>query len=464
MSVFLLSRKITDWIDSILMKFWWTGHCKESMYLSLKAWDSIWKPYPVAASDSGIQRILIFAYSLSSDGCWLQELCLSGLRLLLLSIVDTRVFCPPAFLLRPLLWLEVFGHALNCVWIIGQDSSVDIWCQQWKCGDGSILNEGAINPLIKEPVLVGDLVGDSVFGWNSQLVNMVFIPEVADTISSSHRNALPVTDLACWKSSNDGNFSLKVAYCDLNKDRFETKDDVCSQRWFFGFSNLRFGISCPMWKRLVFFLYGAILYHKLWLCHNEIFHRGMLMDVDMVRKRVEDCFLEHNRLLVEEKGNGEGLRGVAEVRWVLPRPGRVRGFVDFALADGVGAVAAVFFDNLSSVKAFGAKKVDVQSVFHGEMEALRFGVDLALEMQFGGIDFFSDDVQLVNALVAGHSPLLMLLRGGLCLTLVIACCVFGRIIKDEPTEAGLSRQKTNFWLHIDNEMSITSKSTFNSTF
>uniref|UniRef100_A0A803Q9I9 Uncharacterized protein n=1 Tax=Cannabis sativa TaxID=3483 RepID=A0A803Q9I9_CANSA len=295
MSVFLLPRKITDRIDSILRKFWWTGHCKEGI-LPSKA-------------------------SLVARGIW-----------------ASREFI-----------------ALNCVWTIGQDSSVDIWCQQWKCGDGSILNEGAINHLIKEPVLVGDLVGDSVSGWNSQLVNMVFIPEVADTISSSDRNALPVTDLACWKSSND-------------------------ERWFLGFSNLRFGISCPMWKRLIFFLYGAILYHKLWLCHNEIFHRGMLMDVDMVRKRVEDYFLEHNRLLVEEKGNGEGLRGVAEVRWVLPRPGRVRGFVDFALADGVGAVAAVFFDNLSSVKAFGAKKVDVQSVFHGEMEALRFGVDLSLKM------------------------------------------------------------------------------------
>ncbi|KAF4391995.1 hypothetical protein F8388_004324 [Cannabis sativa] len=137
-----------------------------------------------------------------------------------------------------------------------------------------------------------------------------------------------------------------------------------------------------------FFLYDAILYHKLWLCHNEIFHRGTLMDVDMVRKRVEDCFLEHNRLLVEEKGNGEGLRGVAEVRWVLPRPGRVRGFVDFALADGVGAVAAVFFDNLSSVKVFGAKKVNVQSVFHGEMEALRFGVDLALKCSLEGLISF----------------------------------------------------------------------------
>ncbi|KAF4349572.1 hypothetical protein G4B88_017071 [Cannabis sativa] len=243
---------------------------------------------------------------------------------------------------------------------------------------------------------------------------MVFIPEVADTISSSHRNALPVTDLACWKSSNDGNFSLKVAYCDLNKDRFETKDDnifgkapgacvMCGQGGCNDASH--FVSSCPVTKSLWFSSrWGIKLDSIQFSSGREIFHRGMLMDVDMVRKRVEDCFLEHNRLLVEEKGNGEGLRGVAEVRWVLPRPGRVRGFVDFALADGVGAVAAVFFDNLSSVKAFGAKKVDVQSVFHGEMEALRFGVDLALEMQFGGIDFFSDDVQLVNALVAGHSP------------------------------------------------------------
>uniref|UniRef100_A0A803QK94 Reverse transcriptase zinc-binding domain-containing protein n=1 Tax=Cannabis sativa TaxID=3483 RepID=A0A803QK94_CANSA len=108
-----------------------------------------------------------------------------------------------------------------------------------------------------------------------------------------------------------------------------------------------------------FFLYGAILYHKLWLCRNEIFHRGVPMDMDLVHKRVEEYFLEHNRLLAQEQVVNEGRRGVAEVRWGLPRPGRVRGFVDFAMAVGVGVVALVFFDNSGSVMTCGVKKVEV---------------------------------------------------------------------------------------------------------
>uniref|UniRef100_A0A803NJL1 RNase H type-1 domain-containing protein n=1 Tax=Cannabis sativa TaxID=3483 RepID=A0A803NJL1_CANSA len=54
------------------------------------------------------------------------------------------------------------------------------------------------------------------------------------------------------------------------------------------------------------------------------------------------------------------------------------------------------------VKCFGAKKVKVSSSFQGELEALAFGAEMARPFADLGVDFCSDNWQLVSSLSTGR--------------------------------------------------------------
>ncbi|KAF4346148.1 hypothetical protein G4B88_021466 [Cannabis sativa] len=321
------------------------------------------------------------------------------------------------------IWATQEFIAENGVWIVGQNSSIDYWGQQWICGDGPILHKGLINPLTKTTTLVNDLVDLGSSGWNERMVENVFVPATALLINSLDRNFFPAFDVACWKSSNDGRFSLKAAYWDYNKMRFAEKDDTCGRIWLskiherfkvflwklcqdalpFGSKLLWFSsrwglrldvlsflngrelvawLSHPPFQHLLnpqelssFFLYGAVLYHKLWLCRNDAFHNGVPVDFKMLQKSIEKCFSEHDRIRNKESERPDSCRGVVELRWGLPRPGRVQGFVDFASDREVGAVAVVLYDAL--VRSW---------------------------LMIEGVDFHTDNTMLVKGLIDRNSP------------------------------------------------------------
>ncbi|XP_030510070.2 uncharacterized protein LOC115724847 [Cannabis sativa] len=456
MSTFLLPRKTTDCTDSIVRKFWWTGQCKEGRYLSLRAWDSLYKPK--SCGGFGFRRAKDINFCLLAKLGWYLA---SGSMSLWTSVINAK-YCKHAGLLSTSLpsraspvangiWATLEFIAENGVWIVGQNSSIDYWGQQWICGDGPILHKGLINPLTKTTTLVNDLVDLGSSGWNERMVENVFVPATALLINSLDRNFFPAFDVACWKSSNDGRFSFKAAYWDYNKMRFAEKDDTCGRIWLSNIHErfkvflwklcqdaLPFGsklqsifgkppslcslcgsergelvawLSHPPFQHLLnpqelssFFLYGAVLYHKLWLCRNDAFHNGVPVDFKMVQKSIEKCFSEHDRIRNKESERPDSCRGVVELRWGLPRPGRVQGFVDFASDREVGAVAVVLYDASGSILAYGAKKVMVHDVFQGESESLHFGVSLALDLQIEGVDFHTDNTMLVKGLIDRNSP------------------------------------------------------------
>ncbi|KAM6578849.1 hypothetical protein CsatB_030686 [Cannabis sativa] len=492
MSTFLLPKKTTDSIDAIIRKFWWTGHCKKGRYLSLMAWDSLCKPK--SCGGLGFRRAKDIKFCLLVKLGWLLA---SGSMSLWTEVINTKYCNGAGFLSTSLpskaspvargIWATRDFIADNSIWIGGQNSSIDYWCQQWICGEGTIIHKGLINPLSTNSASVNDLVDSDHSGWNERMIDNIFIPAVASIIKSSDRNSLPSMDVACWKSTKDGSFSLKAAYWDLNKIRFAEKDDICgkiwlakihdrfkvflwklcqdalpfrsklqsifgkppgacflcgneggdilehfvagcsvtkrlwfSSRWGLRAEALSFGngrelvawLSQPPFHHLLhsqdlssFFLYGAVLYHKLWLSRNDAFHNGVPVDIKLLQKSIESCFAEHDRVQIEKGVTPELCHGVTEIRWGLPRPGRVRGFVDFASDREVGAVAVVLFDVSGSVLAFGAKKVMVHDVVQGELEALIFGVSMAINLQIeGGVDFHTDNSLLVKGLMDKTSP------------------------------------------------------------
>uniref|UniRef100_A0A803NQH9 RNase H type-1 domain-containing protein n=1 Tax=Cannabis sativa TaxID=3483 RepID=A0A803NQH9_CANSA len=124
----------------------------------------------------------------------------------------------------------------------------------------------------------------------------------------------------------------------------------------------------------------------------------------MQRDAVNKCFQEHYPLLRLGNVNSEKSRGTEVVRWGLPRPGRVKCFVDYASANDDSAVMVVIFDEDGLIKCFRAVKVQVYYVLHGELEALKFGFCLAWDVVAADVDFYSNSLQLVQALVESQRP------------------------------------------------------------
>ncbi|KAF4378674.1 hypothetical protein F8388_006125 [Cannabis sativa] len=153
-----------------------------------------------------------------------------------------------------------------------------------------------------------------------------------------------------------------------------------------------------------FFLYGAILYHKLWNVRNDIFHNNGVLCLAEARKAIDRSFAEHKPLLEVAGDSESNERGSSAVRWGSPRPARMRCFVDFASAGDDGAVAAVFYDGAGEIFAAAASKVRVHSVLEGELEAVRFGLDMAMLLEVDVDTLFSDNQTLVKALVEERVP------------------------------------------------------------
>uniref|UniRef100_A0A803QKF1 Reverse transcriptase zinc-binding domain-containing protein n=1 Tax=Cannabis sativa TaxID=3483 RepID=A0A803QKF1_CANSA len=309
-----------------------------------------------------------------------------------------------------------------------------------------LVHKGHLNLLIKSPASLEDLTDIDASGWNDQMVERVFVPATASLIKSSDRNLLPVMDVACWKSSKDGSFSLKAAYWDYNKSQFDEKNEACRRIWQ---SNIHERFKVFLWKlcqdALPFssklqslfgkplgdcslcgcesgddvghFVSGCPVTTRLWFSSRWglrpdalSFQNGrdliswlsqppfqsLLQPKDSARFFLYGAVLYHKL--------SEVCRGVMEIRWGLPRPGRVRGYVDFASAREFGAGAVVFFDSSGGILACGAKKIMTLDVLQGELEALLFGVSLAKDLQLVGVDFFTDNSLLVKGLIDKSSP------------------------------------------------------------
>ncbi|KAF4351722.1 hypothetical protein F8388_019541 [Cannabis sativa] len=79
-------------------------------------------------------------------------------------------------------------------------------------------------------------------------------------------------------------------------------------------------------------------------------------------------------------------------------------FVDYASASDGGAVAAAIFDISGTIFAIAAAKTVVKSPLHGELEALRFGFNMAAQLGVDVGTFYSDNQTVVKAFSERSSP------------------------------------------------------------
>ncbi|KAF4346628.1 hypothetical protein F8388_021582 [Cannabis sativa] len=407
--------------------------------LLIEAWDSMCKPK--SRGGLGFKRSADINFSLIAKLGWVMA---SNTQSLWKSVLLEKYCRHSDFLTTEIptsaslvargIWATKDFIADNSIWAIGKNSQVNIWSGLWSSKDGVFCDSGDLNPMCKVDTTVGDLMLNSGEGWDYNQLVIWLRPEAINRLEGVDFGTLLNEDKLHWKSSPDGSFSIKRAYWDLNRSRFFEKDVIGSRIWKLKMHervklflwkfcwNIRitnfslvsgkdivswlidppFAQVMPTEEKAKFSLFGAIMYFKLWGVRNENYHNKSSMSYDMIQSMVMRSYREHSNIMFRATAQ-EGInRGPAAIQWGLPRPGRMKCYVDFASDNEVGVVAGVIYDWEGSVKSFGAKKVTASSSFQGELEALAFGVEMARSFAAVGVDFHSDNWQLVNSLSTGR--------------------------------------------------------------
>ncbi|KAF4382798.1 hypothetical protein G4B88_021581 [Cannabis sativa] len=328
----------------------------------------------------------------------------------------------------------------NSVWLLGIDANVKIGSQQWMGTNGEVMTLGDLNPMIEEGMCVGDLIMEDGRSSNVNLVNSWFRPDAAAAILKITLPFPNVETRLHWKDDPSGCFSLKSAYWRLNQNQFDCIDVVFKSLWK---SHIHERLKVFLWRLgqnalpfgcKVASIFGSnvgpcmlcgldemdVVSHFVSGCNIT---RAMWFSSQW-GVRVERCNLTNGRdvlawlvdpssLNLDSSGCEDFLlygallsaaRGIYATRWGLPRPVRMKCFVDFASASDGGVVAAAIYDISGTIFDIAAAKVVVKSPLHGELEALRFGFDMAVQL---GVDvgmFYSDNQTLVKAFIERSSP------------------------------------------------------------
>ncbi|KAM6543504.1 hypothetical protein CsatB_007951 [Cannabis sativa] len=424
MSVFKLPKKTTNRIDGIIRRFWWTGQAKDGRYLSLKAWDSLCKPKSCGglgfrrAEDINFCLLAKFGWTLASKQTCLWKSILLD-RYYHETAFGDSVLPSNASPVAKSIWATKDFIVKNSVWLIGREAKVKIGNHQWSGFDGDLIDSGCLNPMMFDDLCVRNLMMEDGLSWNGQFDDVckrIWKTRIHERLKlflwRLAQDVLPFgSKLASIFGPNIGRCML----CGLGEmdvvSHFVSGCDVTRSLWFSSLWGLRIQrfnlvgsrevVSLLLEPRFLndcggkilneFFLYGAILYHKLWNVRNDIFHNKGVLSLAEVRKAIDLSFAEHKPLLNVGWDIESNQRGICAVRWGLPRPARMRCYVDFASARDDGAVAAVSYDVAGDIFVAVASKVRVHSVLQGELEAVRFGLNMAALLEVDVGTFFSDN-------------------------------------------------------------------------
>uniref|UniRef100_A0A803NNJ0 Reverse transcriptase domain-containing protein n=1 Tax=Cannabis sativa TaxID=3483 RepID=A0A803NNJ0_CANSA len=490
MSIFLLPKTITDSLDALARRFWWTGSVREGRFLALRSWESICRPK--SCGRLGIRKFQDINFCLIAKLAWF---LVSNHQSLL-----CRIFLGKYWYYHSN-WSGGLGSGASPVvrgiwktrefirrqslWIMGRFSNVEFWYCSWTCADGVIFGPQDLNPGVVSEEKLGWLRSDDEV-WDAGRIERLFRPEAATSLSSCNINELSPFDSLIWHTSPTGTFSLKQAYWDLNSHRFG-KDKTCLALWklpiherlklflwkimtdclpfgsrlsyIFGNNvgncilcdstgndtSSHFLLHCPITQSLwrsskwaiqpsdfplhsgaevitwmlfpqsfgglvsendkeEFLMFVAVMYHNLWFFRNDKYHNHTIWTLDEMKRKIDREFVQHRGSKQRSEPHRMDPPGIIAIRWLIPRPGRIRAHVDFANKDGIGAVGVVIRDESGHILAMYASKTQFLSIIHGELWAVYWGLKVMIRLGCAAMDIISDCQVLVVVFLKNIAP------------------------------------------------------------
>ncbi|KAF4349497.1 hypothetical protein F8388_008440 [Cannabis sativa] len=153
-----------------------------------------------------------------------------------------------------------------------------------------------------------------------------------------------------------------------------------------------------------FLLFVAVMYHNLWFFRNDKYHNHTIWTLDEMKRKIDREFVQHCGSKQRGASHRTDPPGIMAIRWLVPRPGRIRAHVDFANKDGIGAVGVVIRDENGHILAMYASKTQFQSTIHGELWAVYWGLKVMIRLDCTAMDIISDCQVLVMAFLRNIAP------------------------------------------------------------
>ncbi|KAF4382411.1 hypothetical protein G4B88_011363 [Cannabis sativa] len=153
-----------------------------------------------------------------------------------------------------------------------------------------------------------------------------------------------------------------------------------------------------------FLMFVAVMYHNLWFFRNDKYHNHTIWTLDEMKRKIDREFVQHRGSKQRSEPHRMDPPGIIAIRWLIPRPGRIRAHVDFANKDGIGAVGVVIRDESGHILAMYASKTQFLSIIHGELWAVYWGLKVMIRLGCAAMDIISDCQVLVVVFLKNIAP------------------------------------------------------------
>jgi hypothetical protein len=215
MSCFILPKEICHKIEQAMCNFWWgnkEGHHK----IHWKAKKDIFRPKfngGIGFRDMHMFNLAMLAkqgWRLHTNPSSLLSKCLKAKYFPHCDILQAQIGNVPSYTWKSIhqaLWVLNKG----CCWKIGSGTKVNIWEDNWipHQNGHKVLTPKANH----RQVLVSDLIThDPNLGWNTSLINNIFLPFERDLIQQLPLTQEPIEDQIMWPHTNTGLYTVRSGY------------------------------------------------------------------------------------------------------------------------------------------------------------------------------------------------------------------------------------------------------------
>lgn len=215
MSCFQLPKGLCEDLSTLCSKFWW-GSSDQGGKIHWLRWSELCKPKSMGGL--GFRDLYSFNQALLAKQGWN---IITKPHSLVARIFKAKYFPNRSFLEASLghntslTWRSIFGAKpildKGLVWWVGNGKDICIWKDRWVPNHSTMKIISPVNSL-HEMAPVSALMNEHSNGWNSDLIDNIFLTFEANLIKAIPVAHVPMEDKLIWSGNSNGIFSVKSAY------------------------------------------------------------------------------------------------------------------------------------------------------------------------------------------------------------------------------------------------------------